>query len=315
MGVDPEVVDTCRRLFAQGQSLALDDFRLGSPAEVLLPYVKFVKVDVLTTPAATRAAIAQRFASQGPRLIAEHVETAAMAAEVRAEGYELVQGYYFCKPTTFDAPAMPSRRLVYLNLLGALNRPNVTTDVLEDLIKHDASLSFRILRSVNSAAFVQSQEIHSIRQAIVLLGLQRIRQWASVWAMAGLNSGGTSEAATVAILRARCCELLVDTLPGADGSEFFMLGLCSLLHVMLGRPMAAAIADLPISAPVREALLGQSNVERGILDAVISYEQGDWRGAMDAAQEAGASPLRLSEAYAESLQWARELSRVSNAEW
>jgi EAL and modified HD-GYP domain-containing signal transduction protein len=164
---------------------------------------------------------------------------------------------------------------------------------------------------VNSAAFAQTQEIRSIRQAIVLLGLQRIRQWASVWSMAGLNSGGTAETATVAILRARCCELLADSLSGANGSEFFMLGLCSLLDAMLGRRMATLLGDLPLSAPIRAALLGESNVERSVLDAAIAYEQGDWSGAMVAAQTAGVSPQRLPDAYAESLQWARELSRTS----
>ena len=310
--VDDEVVDTCRTLFANGYTFALDDFVQGSEAETLLPYVKFVKVDVLSTSAADRAEMARRFLPQGLRLIAEKVETATMAAEVRAEGYDLVQGYFFCKPSTFVAPSLPSRRLVYLQLLGALNQPNVTTDALEDLIKHDASLSFRILRSVNSAAFAQTQEIRSIRQAIVLLGLQRIRQWASVWSMAGLNSGGTAVTATVAILRARCCELLADTLGGANGSEFFMLGLCSLLDAMLGRRMATLLEDLPLSAPICAALLGEANVERSVLDAVIAYEQGDWSGAMAAARTAGVSPLRLPDAYAESLQWARELSRTSS---
>ena len=108
--IDGEVVDTCRALFAKGYRFALDDFVAGSDAEALLPFVKFVKVDVLTTPAAARAEIAQRLLPLGVRLIAEKVETATTAAEVRAEGYELVQGFFFCKPSTFVAPALPSRR-------------------------------------------------------------------------------------------------------------------------------------------------------------------------------------------------------------
>ena len=308
--IDTPVIDACRVAFAKGYSVALDDFVIGSEAEALLPYVKFIKVDVLATPAAARGEIARRFLPMGLRLIAKKVETADVAAKVSAEGYELVQGHFYCKPTTFDAPALPSRRLVYLNLLCALNGEHVTIDSLEDLIKHDASLSYRVLRSVNSAAFALSQEIRSIRQAIVLLGLQRIRQWASVWSMAELNSGGTSETVAMATLRGRCCELLGDRLCGASGSEFFMLGLCSLLDAMLGRPMATAIADLPLSAPIRAALLGQSNLERSVLDAVVAYEHGDWDGALEAARRAGISSSHLPDAYAESLQWARELARV-----
>ena len=128
--------------------------------------------------------------------------------EARGLGYQLFQGYYFCRPTTFSGGALSARRLAYARLLAALNKTNVSVNSIEDLIKHDASLTYRVLRCINSAAFGIRREIQSIRQALVLLGLDQVRKWASVWALAGLNGGASSELVTIAILRARSCELV-----------------------------------------------------------------------------------------------------------
>lgn len=311
--VDGDVVDACRRLHAMGYALALDDFTAESDAEALLPYVKFVKVDVLATPVDAWAPLARRLSSLGARLVAEKAETAEVVRTAGAAGYTLFQGYFFCKPSTFSAAAVPARRLAYLNLLAALSRPELTIRELEDLVKHDVSLSYRVLRCINSASFGLRREITSIRQALVLLGTGQIRKWASVWSLAGLNSG-TPETVTLALLRARCCELVGAVLSDADAaSEFFILGLCSLLDAMLNRPMATALGDMPLSAPIREALLGRPNFARSVLDLVIAYERGTWDEATGAATRIGLPAHVLPAAYADALRWARELSRTTLA--
>src|SRR5437773_496824 len=137
--VDESVVEACRRLHGRGFAIALDDFVQGSAAEALLPFASFVKVDVLQTPARERRRLAARLSPNGVRLIAEKVETVEIAEEARAIGYRLFQGFYFCRPKTFAATAMPARRMAYVGLLGALNRDDLSVDELEDLVKHDVS--------------------------------------------------------------------------------------------------------------------------------------------------------------------------------
>jgi c-di-GMP-related signal transduction protein len=147
---------------------------------------------------------------------------------------------------------------------------------------------------------------------VVLLGLDQIRKWASVWALAGLNGGATSELVTIAILRARSCELVATHAFGPDdSSEYFLLGLCSLLDSMLGQPMETAVADLPLSDSVRGALLGEANQPRALLDSVIAHERGEWDEAARIAGTLSIHPDRLPAAYADSLRWARELTRVT----
>lgn len=311
--IDQEVIDTCRQLRDQGYALALDDFTLSTKAEQLLPFARYVKVDVLATSAADRRAI-QRAVPGTITLVAEKVESADVFKETFDAGYRLFQGYYFCKPTTFAAGALSSRRLAYARLLGALNDPKVSIDTIEDLIKHDASLSYRVLRCLNSAAFGIRREVQSIRQALVLLGLDQVRKWASVWALAGLSGNASSELVTVAILRARCCELVAQELiKSDDASEFFLLGLCSLLDAMLGVPMPTAVKQLPLSSNVRDALTGEQNVARAVLDSVIAYERGLWDEAAAISRSASLDSGRLPEAYSDALKWARELTQSAAA--
>ena len=79
---------------------------------------------------------------------------------------------------------------------------------------------------------------------------------------------------------ARCCELIGQKLQGRGGdTELFLLGLCSLLDAILNRPLTDALADLPLSAEIRAALMGEANVARAVLDVVVAYESGDWDAA------------------------------------
>jgi c-di-GMP-related signal transduction protein len=309
--VDDEVVDACRILSEKGYRLALDEYVPGSPAQRLVPFVRFVKVNMTAAGSVTAADIIKQCAPD-VKPIATSVETAESFAAAQKGGFKLFQGYYFCKPVTCKSGALPARRLAYLQLLAALRQPNVGVREIEELVKHDMSLSVRVLRCVNSAAYGLRSEVTSIRQALVMIGLDPIRKWVSVWSVAGLNTGGTSELVTVSLLRARCCELLGQRLPGRSGdSELFLLGLCSLLDAIIDRPLADAIADLPLGAEIKSALLGEQNTARAVLDTVIAYENGSWDEALAGAETLGLPKDAPAAAYGEALQWARELSRAA----
>ena len=305
--VDSDVIAACRDLQHRGYLLALDGFLPDSPSEQLLPYARFVKIDALATPARRRTAVAKRLRPQGLRLIAEKVETRKLAQATESAGYEFFQGFYFCQPPVLKAKSPPGRQLAYLNLLAMLSKSDLGMGELEDLIKHDASMTLRVLQCVNSAAFGVRREIGSLREALVLLGTNTIARWAMVWSMAGMNEGPT-EVVTLAILRGRCCELMGDRLKRGNGANLFLLGLCSLLETMLGVPMIRAIEELPLAAEIRLALLGSPGAERTLLDAVMAHERGDWDRAERIADPLDLPAGTMDRAYNEALRWASDLS-------
>jgi c-di-GMP-related signal transduction protein len=308
--IDDEIVAACRDLKQAGYGIALDWKTTSQPPSALLPYADYIKLDGSNLEAIERYRSGR--SGMAARTIATRVETAAAQAAARAAGATFFQGGYFCKPATCRAGALPARRHAYLQLLAALRKPNVGVRDVEELIRHDVSLTVRLLKCVNSAAAGRRSEVTSIRQALILLGLDPIRKWASIWAVAGLNGGGPTELVAVALLRARCCELLGQrrTGPDSDGG-LFLLGLCSLLDAMMDRPLADAIADLPLEEDIRQALLGQHNTARVILEAVMAYEQGDWDDAASRMQALRLPPDAAAAAYGEAMSWVRDFSSAA----
>lgn len=313
MVVTDEVIQVCQSLQERGYALALDDFIPGSDAEILMPYVKYVKVDVLALSEEEMIATATRLLPKGIKLLAEKVETAAVRDAALKAGYTLFQGYYFCRPETISAKAFETSQLTQMKLLAALNNPSATLADIEDLIKRDGTLSIRVLRCVNSAGMGTRSEVRSIREALVLLGLEQIRKWASIWSLASLNTG-VSEVLTTAVIRAKACEQLgVATGCPDGGSGYFLLGLCSLLEAILSRPMESALEVLPIDGDVRDALLGRPNDARSILEAVMHYEKAEWPEAMACIGAVGLSGDALDQAYGAARAWADDLTGASAA--
>ena len=310
---DADVVDMCAQLRQLGYSLAVTQFGPTATTPELLAFAQYARVDLRRTKAADWKTVAGRLTARGIRPIAERVENAEVAAAAIGAGFSLLQGSYFCRPTTFQAAQIPARRLAYIKLLSALNRDEVSMDEVEELVTHDLSLSVRVLRAVNSAAFGIRHEVTSLRHALVLLGLAQVRKWASVWAMASLGEGDTSGLVGMSLVRARCCEYLGEVMPQREGGGYFLLGLCSMLDIILRRPMNVAIEDLPLPGLIREALLGRDNLARTVLETIMHYERGDWDAAYAGADRLNVNFDLLPDIYADAIRWARDLGDFAAA--
>jgi EAL and modified HD-GYP domain-containing signal transduction protein len=304
-----DVLAACRDLRRAGYSLAIDDFVLTEGTADLVPLVDFLKVDfVFARRAAARARIVPAAKACTAALIAKKVETIqAFDAAVR-EGYTLFQGFFFGQPVTTEGRKVPSHQIVNIRLLRALQEPDISVDRLEQLIKQDAELCYRVLRTLNSAAFALRATVHSIREALVLLGCDTIRRWASLWALVTIGEQAHPELVAMAMTRARCCELVGGRTGGSDAAaEGFLLGTCSLLDVILGVPMEALLGDLPLAADTRIALLGGQNAMRQVLECALACEQGQWDRAGQLARALNLDPADLAAAHVEALRWTRDL--------
>lgn len=306
---DVDVVTACGELRTSGYSLALDDVMHADRLAELLPLVDYVKVDVRPNPDAVFHLPAFP-PGEGPTIVATHVETASAFQVAVAGGHDLFQGFFLGKPVLKAGRAVSTQHVAGVKLLSALNDPDLTIRQLDDLIKHDAALCFLVLRTVNSAAFALRTTVQSIHDALVLVGRDTVRRWASLWALAGLSRHTHSELLTMATVRARCCELLAASTGHEDAaSEGFMVGLCSLLDAILEQPLPALLDSVPVTDNVREALLGTDNPARRTLDCAVAYEAGEWDKCLELAARGGVNPAVLPAAYADALRWSSDLKQ------
>lgn len=309
---DQEVLDACCALKRAGYRLALDDFTPQPNNIALLPFADFVKCGSI--PSSAEWVQAVRRGAPAAALIAERVETPEDLAQARAFGFTHFQGFFFGRPATQRATAIPEYQLDYLRLIDALRDPNLTTDQLEALIKPHTSLCYRILRTVNSAGFGLRTEVGSIGEALLLLGREPVQRWVSIWALAAVSQGAHSELLVMSMTRARFCELLASaSSTSTHPAGGFLLGMCSMLDVVFGKPMQEIVDHLPLGAPLRAALLGETNEWRQLLDCVIAYERAEWTTASQMALQMGVRSRALTAAHANALNWALEACRFSEA--
>ena len=273
----PEIVEACVALSNDGYALALDDFADDAKWAPLLPLVKFLKVDFRASASEKRQEMARRYRSNGRQMLAEKVETQADMKEARSLGYSFFQGYFFCKPTMVAGKDIPGNKLTYMRLLEAIAAPELSYPKIENLLKHEPSLVYKLLRYLNSPLVGLRIEIHGVREAIALLGEREFRRWVSVVAVASMASDKAPELIRTALTRAYFCEEFA-TLIGmsAEKSDLFLMGLLSVVDALLDRPMEQILSSVPVAAEVREALTGCSNRFRNVYETLLAYEQADW---------------------------------------
>jgi EAL and modified HD-GYP domain-containing signal transduction protein len=302
---DAALVKACRELKKQGYRLALDDFIWKPSWQPLFEIADYVKVEMSMTTPSQRAELKQRIGRRPTRLVMEQVETLADWEQASKEGFTLFQGYYFCRPTLIENRDIPPNRLAQLEILAATLEYPLDVIRMSALVKRDPSLTYRLLRMVNSPLYATHKAINSIKDALMLIGDAMFRRMAMLAIACELKGNQPSELLRMAFLRGRFCELAAAA-TGQDATEQYLIGILSLLPAMMGLPMDVIVAALPLRDELREALRGYNNDERAVLELLISHESANWGRCDDLASAAGLQLESLPQFYAEAAQWAEK---------
>ncbi|MDJ0762386.1 MAG: HDOD domain-containing protein [Myxococcota bacterium] len=304
---DPEVIAATMRLKKAGFEVALDDVISLEGREGFCKWADIIKVDFMDTNAEMQALIADRFRDTEVALLAEKIETHEEFESAKAMGYTLFQGYFFAKPEVLSKRSVPGDRIHYMRLLRRIHQAELDLDSIEALIKQDLSLSYRLLRYINSAFFGLRVEIRSIKHALVLLGENEIKKWATLVAMAFMGTDKPAELIITALTRARFCETLSDAVGlRPQAQDLFLMGMFSVLDALMDHPLEEVLEDMPISQEIKSALLGDESLYHKILWIVISYERGDWEAFANRIDDVKIPENRLPDMYLAAVDWANQ---------
>jgi EAL and modified HD-GYP domain-containing signal transduction protein len=274
------------RLVGAGYRIALDDFVAGSGHERLFELASYVKLDLLDGDLSRLdEVVAACRAYPGIQLVAERLETSSQVELADRYGMELRQGYALSRPQVLTAASISPSRLRRLELLGALSAPDTNLETILSIIAADPALTLRVLRASNSAAAGAHARVSSVRQAVVLIGLAQVRQWAMLMVIDDVAEA-TEDQMVTALTRARLAENVARSV-GAPPDAAFMAGLISGVAALLGSTSAAMAAQLPLSPEVTAALLLGAGPIGHVLKVVDAYETGDLTDIADASHLAG----------------------------
>jgi len=307
VAADDLVMAACQRLKEAGYWIALDDFAPDDPREKLTDFADVIKVDIRATTSEQRAAMVKRYGPWRCRMLAEKVESRKEFHEAREMGFVYFQGFFFKRPEVLATRDIPENQFNYLRMLQAVSRPELDTREVENVIKSEASLCYRLLRYLNSPVFGMANEIHSVRHALSILGEREVRRWVRLVATLGAGQRKSSALISTALVRARFCELLSARLQHND-TDLFLMGLLSLMDAVLEIPMAEVLDKVPVDREIKAVLLGAASSLRPIYQLMLARESGEWEGATQITRRLQLSESEVAEAYWRAMQWASEVT-------
>jgi len=296
---DGELCAALSELAARGYAIALADDLVHDP---MLPYAEHAAFLTLDVSAMDRPALQQRVTClrQYPLpLVALHVQTWDDFRYCRDLGFAYFHGAFLCQPDVRHSQRLPTHRLALLDVLAKLQDPLVTVDTITELISRDVALSYRLLHAINTAWYGQSRPVHSLQQAVRLLGLTAITRWTSMLLLTDIHDK-PSELMTIAMVRAKMCEWLAHVLGPEHTASAFLVGLLSVLDALLDRPMPELLQRLPLAAALHWALVEHAGDLGAILHSVLAYEQGKWEEAI----ALGLDQDLIVDAYLRAIAWA-----------
>lgn len=313
--ISDELIESIKALKEKGYRIALDDFISIKHFQRLIPFADIIKIDFLDTTLEDRKLIKDQLKQYQVKWLAEKVETREQFNEAIIEGYDYFQGYFFCKPDIIQGKSMPSFFSNYTTLLKEFNNPEPDINKITMIIEGDLALSYNLLKLMNHAAYTTRYKITSIRQAIMLIGLKELKKWLTLLLLKETDHRCADEIIRTLLSRAKTLESLAKQFKnGYEPSEFFLLGMFSMIDTLLSVPMNAILKDLPLDDELKQALLGVSNKYSNVLELVIFMESGDWKKALKYSSFLHLNPSQLFKLYHESIIWSDELMGVNTQE-
>ena len=301
---DREIRQACADFREKGYLVALDDFIYRPDLKPLVELADIIKVDFTLLGERERQSVVRVLGNGRIRFLAEKVETQEEFEKAKAWGYTLFQGYFFSKPVIQPVGEIPPMRLNQLRLLEALNRPDVEFDAVTEIVSQDVSLSYKLLRLINSPAIGRPVRIDSIRQALVMLGQRELKKWLSLIVLRGIASHKPDELVRSSLIRAKLLETIgADSkLPNAK-EELFLLGLFSQLDAMMDRPLAELLGGLNMPDAIKTGLLQGEGMYGMLFELVCHFERGDWGEVARICALLGQKPERLTPIWCKAVEW------------
>ena len=303
---DDEVMQACTQLKRAGVKIALDDYVVDDPREPLAYFADFIKVDLQQT-SLTDAGLIVASHRAVCRMIAMKVETRQDFQFAKKAGFQLVQGYFFRRPQMVRTWTGSANQAIHLSILNAVLKPELDLKEVEDLIKKDATLCFRLLRYLNSPMFGFRAEICSVRQALLILGENEVRRWCRLAVTLEMAHGRTSDLMLTALTRAHFCELVGPTVVDGD-VDLFLLGLLSLMDAILEIPMAAVVDALSVHQDIKSALMQKDSRLSALYNLMLSVEAGEWPEVARLCEDMHVSEPFISESQWKAMEWAQQVS-------
>ncbi|MBL8499958.1 MAG: HDOD domain-containing protein [Nitrosomonas sp.] len=278
--INDEIIQRCSFLKQKGYQLALSNVtHLDVRFDRIMPLINVVKINITALSQQDLLSLVKRLRRWPVLLLAEKVESQEIARNCIALNFQMLQGFYFAKPEIISGKRIDPSKLSLLKLLLLVVRDSEVGDI-ENELKYQPSLSYNLLRMVNSAANGLPSTINSIKRAIMILGRKQLQRWVQILLYAAKQRDGSTSDALMqtATVRGKLLESIAIADRPHDKNHqdrAFMVGVLSLLDTLLGIEMSELVGTLSIQKDMSEALLTRRGSLGYQLALIEAYEKGE----------------------------------------
>jgi c-di-GMP-related signal transduction protein len=306
--LDDNVRLRCNELKSLGFKIALDDHIYAPEHSAFYKMVDIIKVDIMATDPDDLPQIAADLSKYPVILLAERVETVEVFQQCLEYGFELFQGYFFERPVIIGQKRIDPSGIAMMKLLQQLNEDWDINEV-EETFRENPSLTFNLLKLVNSVMTGLREKIKNIRHAIMILGINHLRRWVQLALFAGKDDRGlNSPLLEMAAVRGRLMELLMIQRTGLNRTSdlvetAFLTGILSLLDALYETPMEHVVESLNLSEDMCDALLRREGQLGTLLLLAEKLEKTDFEAVQEILDSLSISLDQLLAAQLDAFNW------------
>ncbi len=296
----PDLLDSVADLKERGYMIALDDFRYSGAYNELFQLGDLVKIDFReSTKSIEETAYVCRYSNK--ILLAEKIETQEEFEYAKKLGCTFMQGYYFARPAIMSGSSSQPLPVNILEIMRLLSNPDADISAIAEVLERDSAMTQRILRLINSVYFGNSNKVSTISQAVLSLGLNRLREWVYLMGMQRILGNDSLELSRLALLHAKFCKKVSLLIPEArDNCEsFYLMGLLSMIVYADDRVLSQTLEEFPLIDEIKDGILRRSNIYGDVFELAISYTNGCWESVDEIANKYNIKSDRLSEIFVE----------------
>jgi EAL and modified HD-GYP domain-containing signal transduction protein len=306
-----DLVAACKKLRSGGYQLALDDVT-SSALRPLLEQADVLKVDFRAVEWASRPALFAELRHYPGKLLAEKIDSKEDFDQAVDLGCHYVQGYFFCRPELMRGKELIGSQSVQTKFLRELSRPRLDSTRLEDLIRQDLSLTYKLLRYLTSSGLATPQGFPGVRDALSRIGEASVRKWGALAAPAGGGRSRPSELAIMSLIRGRFCEVVGKTVNyRGHPLDLYLVGLLACIDSVTGLPMEHVLSQLAVSQDVKAVLLQDPGAKRELsqIQALAhACERGAWAKVIELSAGMRITQPELAVLYYDAVTWADQVA-------
>jgi EAL and modified HD-GYP domain-containing signal transduction protein len=307
-----EIINIIKKLKESGYLLILDHPEAVLSENVLYDYADIIKVDYKDGAKTKLKNFIKDIKSQNSaevKFLAKNIDEHQHFEAAKKIGFDYFQGIFFTKADIINDSGTPGYKINYLNILKELNKEDVDFNEIEKIIKNDISMTFSLLKTINSALY--GYNVSSVKQASTLLGVKGLKKWSLLYLINGLKDNKPDILFVNTLTRAKFAESLAEEFNVSEKSDdLFTIGIFSMIDAFLNRPLSKILEETALTEEIKEALLIREGVMGEILNLVIAFERVKWDQVALIEKKNEIEPKKIYNKYLEAVDFAYDTLNI-----